>query len=65
MVRKADESAFKVELLVGKTVQVDEQNRYFFSGKIEEETVRRDTSSIKRAEQVYACGCRREGNEEA
>jgi ecotin len=37
--RQADESAFKVELIVGKTVQVDEQNRYFFGGKIEEETV--------------------------
>jgi ecotin len=38
--RQADESAFKVELIVGKTVQVDEQNRYFFGGKIEEETVK-------------------------
>ena len=38
--RQADESAFKVELIVGKMVQVDEQNRYFFGGKIEEETVK-------------------------
>ena len=38
--RQADDSAFKVELIVGKTVQVDEQNRYFFGGKIEEETVK-------------------------
>ena len=38
--RQADESAFKVELIVGKTVQLDEQNRYFFGGKIEEETVK-------------------------
>jgi ecotin len=38
--RQADESAFKVELIVGKTVQVDEQNRYFFGGKIEAETVK-------------------------
>ncbi len=37
---QADESAFKVELIVGKTVQVDERNRYFFGGKIEEETVK-------------------------
>ena len=37
--RQADESAFKVELIVGKTVQVDERNRYFFGGKIEEETI--------------------------
>ena len=37
---QADESAFKVELIVGKTVQVDERNRYFFGGKIEEETIK-------------------------
>ena len=36
---QADESAYKVELLVGKMVQVDEGNRYFFAGKIEEETI--------------------------
>jgi ecotin len=34
-----DESALKVELIIGKTVQVDETNRYFFAGRIEEETV--------------------------
>lgn len=34
-----DESAFKVELLVGKTVPVDEGNRYFFGGKIDEENI--------------------------
>ncbi len=38
--RQADESAFKVELMVGKTVQADEQNKYFFGGKIEAETVK-------------------------
>jgi ecotin len=37
---QADESVFKVELIVGKTVQVDERNKYFFSGKIEEETIK-------------------------
>jgi ecotin len=37
--KQQDESAFKVELIVGKTVQVDERNRYFFGGKIEEETI--------------------------
>ena len=37
--RQADESAFKVELIVGKTVLVDERNRYFYGGKIEEETI--------------------------
>jgi|SRR5208283_1993170 len=39
LLKQADESAFKVELMVGKTVQVDERNRYFFAGKIEEETI--------------------------
>jgi ecotin len=34
-----DEYAFKVELIVGQTVKVDEGNRYFFSGKIEEDTI--------------------------
>jgi ecotin len=38
--KQDDESAFKVELIVGKTVQVDERNRYFFGGKIEEETTK-------------------------
>ena len=31
-----DEYTFKVELIVGKTAQLDERNRYFFVGKIEE-----------------------------
>jgi ecotin len=35
-----DESVFKVELIVGKTVQVDEKNRYFFGGKIEKEFIK-------------------------
>ncbi|MBE2262218.1 MAG: ecotin family protein [Burkholderiaceae bacterium] len=34
-----DESALKVELIVGKTVRVDAGNRYFFGGVIETETV--------------------------
>ena len=34
-----DESIFKVELIVGKTVQVDENNKYFFAGSIEKETI--------------------------
>ena len=38
--RQADESAFKVELMVGKIVQTEERNRYFFGGKIEEETIK-------------------------
>jgi len=37
--KQDDESAFKVELLVGKTVQVDAGNRYFFGGKIEVKTI--------------------------
>ena len=35
-----DESAFKVELIVGKKVQVDEKNQYFFGGNIQEETIK-------------------------
>jgi len=34
-----DESVFKVELVVGKTVQVGTQNRYFFVGQIVRETI--------------------------
>ena len=34
-----DESAFRVELVVGKMVEVDAQNRYFFGGKLESELV--------------------------
>jgi ecotin len=36
---QADESAFKVELLVGKTVKTDAANRYFFAGALETETI--------------------------
>lgn len=35
----ADESVFKVELIVGKMVEIDEQNRYFLVGDIEAETI--------------------------
>ena len=38
--RKDDEAALKVELIVGKTVQTDGRNRYFFGGKIEAETIK-------------------------
>jgi len=38
--KQDDESAFKVELIVGKTVLLDEQNRYFFGGKIQPETIK-------------------------
>jgi ecotin len=36
---QGEESAFRVELVVGKTVKVDAQNRYFFGGKLEDEVV--------------------------
>lgn len=36
---KDEESDFKVELLVGKTVATDPHNRYFFAGRIEEEVI--------------------------
>lgn len=34
-----DESAFRVELLIGKTVRTDAANRYFFGGSLETETI--------------------------
>ena len=37
--KQDDESVFKVELIVGKTVQIDEVNKYFFGGHIEKETI--------------------------
>lgn len=37
-----DESLFKLELIVGKTVRIDAQNNYSFAGKIEEEKDGRD-----------------------
>jgi ecotin len=37
--KQADEFAFKVELIVGKTVQLEEGNRYFFSGQITAENI--------------------------
>jgi ecotin len=37
--KQADEYAFKVELIVGKTVLVDAVNTYFFAGKIEEKSI--------------------------
>lgn len=36
---QADESAFKVELIVGKTVKTDAVNRYFFGGMLETENI--------------------------
>ena len=37
--KEKEESDFRVELLVGKTVVVDPVNRHFFSGKLEEVTI--------------------------
>jgi len=34
-----EENAFKVEIIVGKTVEVDTANRHFFAGKIEAENI--------------------------
>jgi ecotin len=36
---REDETLVKVELIVGKTEMLDEPNRYFYGGKIEEETI--------------------------
>jgi ecotin len=37
--KQDDESTFKVELIAGKTLEVDDGNRYFFSGSIQKETI--------------------------
>jgi ecotin len=34
-----DETAFRVELLVGRTLLLDEANQYFFGGRIQRETI--------------------------
>ena len=39
LTEKGDESLFRVELIVGKTVLIDESNQYFFGGQIEEERI--------------------------
>lgn len=36
---RKDESAFKVEIIVGKTIELEPTNRYFFGGKIEAENI--------------------------
>ena len=36
---QADESAFQVELITGKTVEVDAVNHYFFGGTIKEQVI--------------------------
>lgn len=36
---QADESVYKVELIVGKTLQVDPNNRYFLTGEIDTESI--------------------------
>lgn len=38
--REDREENLKVELQVGRTVEVDERNRYFLAGRIEEETIK-------------------------
>jgi ecotin len=37
--QEKDEGALKVELVIGKTVKTDAQNRYFFGGKLETESI--------------------------
>jgi ecotin len=38
--KQEDESTFKVELVAGKTVRLDERNRYFFPGEIRKEDIK-------------------------
>ena len=37
--QQPNENDYRLEIIVGKTVAVDEVNRHFFSGKLEEETI--------------------------
>lgn len=37
--KQTDESVFKLELIVGKTVEIDAENRYFLGGQIEAESI--------------------------
>src|SRR5438093_7304926 len=37
--KQQDESAFKVELIIGKTVKTDARNSYFFGGTLETENI--------------------------
>ncbi len=37
---KDDESAYRVELMVGQTIEIDARNRYFLVGRIEAENIR-------------------------
>ena len=36
---KEEEEDYRVELMVGKTLEVDSANRFFFAGSLEEETI--------------------------
>ncbi len=38
--KQTDESAFKLELIVGRTVPLDGHNRYFFGGRIQKEDIK-------------------------
>ncbi|SES65154.1 ecotin [Thalassotalea agarivorans] len=37
---KENESLLKIELVVGKIINIDQENRYFFAGAIKEETIK-------------------------
>jgi ecotin len=37
--KRKDENAFKVELIIGKTVRTDAKNRYFFGGTLDTENI--------------------------
>lgn len=39
LAKQEDESAFRVEVIVGKTVRTDAQNRYFFGGRMQAEVI--------------------------
>ena len=58
---QADESAFQVELIVGKTVAVDDRNRYFFGGRIAEETIQGLGLSTLRGQPTGSAGRHADG----
>jgi len=39
LAKQKDETTFKVELIIGKTVRTDANNRYFFGGTLETENI--------------------------
>ncbi len=52
-----DESLYKLELIVGKTVRIDAQNNYFFGGIIEKHTIPGRGTSLYRVTSLGPITC--------